>query len=228
MEDSEAAPRAPRSFCANLVLETPGGNLPPVLAVDVQALATDYAERVAAASRLSTSVLLTCAAIGVATGVLQAGAGAISGFVSAGAPILYGLVLGVHVVPGVVAQALLRRPWVALITHFVAALVASAVVPLWIGRYLGTALLIGGLQEAIAALSRYKRWESWRFFVSAVVVGAVIAVAIWFAADVSRFPLWGQIVYVALFIVGPVVWTAAGLAVGGALRRAGVARGSSG
>ena len=175
-------------------------------------------------SRLSTSVLLTCAAIGVAAGVLQAGAGALSGPVSAAVPILYGLVLGVHVLPGVIAQDLLRAPWVALITHLIAALVASAVVPLWIGRYIGTALLIGGLQELIAALGRYKRWEPWRFFLSAVIVGAVIATAIWFAADVSRFPLWGQIVYVALFIVGPVLWTAVGLAIGTALRRAGVPR----
>lgn len=173
---------------------------------------------------MSTSVLLTCAAIGVATGALQAGAGAISGFVSAGVPLLYGLVLGVHVLPGVIAQDVLRRPWVALITHLIAALVASAVVPLWIGRYIGTALLIGGLQELIAAMSRYRRWEPWRFFLSAVIVGAVIAVAIWFAADVSRFPVWGQIVYVALFVLGPVGWTAVGLGVGSALRRAGVAR----
>jgi energy-coupling factor transport system substrate-specific component len=179
---------------------------------------------VPATSRLSTGVLLTCAAIGVATGALQAGAGAISGFVSAGAPILYGLVLGVHVVPGVIAQSLLRRPWVALITHLVAALVASAVVPLWIGRYVGTALLVGLLQEGIAALSRYRRWEPWRFFLSAVIVGVVIAAAIWITADVSRFPLWGQIVYVTLFVVGPVLWTAVGLWVGAALRRAGVAR----
>jgi energy-coupling factor transport system substrate-specific component len=179
---------------------------------------------VARVSRLSTSVLLTCAAIGVATGALQAGAGAISGFVSAGVPLLYGLVLGVHVLPGVIAQDVLRRPWVALITHLIAALVASAVVPLWIGRYIGTALLIGGLQELIAAMSRYRRWESWRFFLSAVIVGAVIAIAIWFAADVSRFPVWGQIVYVALFVLGPVGWTAVGLGVGSALRRAGVAR----
>jgi energy-coupling factor transport system substrate-specific component len=180
---------------------------------------------VAEPTRLSTSVLLTCAAIGVATGVLQAGAGAISGFVSAGAPILYGLVLGVHVLPGVVAQELLRRPWVALITHLIAALVASAVVPLWIGRYIGTALLVGALQELVAATSRYERWEPWRFFLSAVIVGAVIAVAIWFAADVSRFPLWGQIVYVALFLLGPVLWAAVGLAISRALRRAGVPRG---
>ncbi len=188
----------------------------------------DYAEQVAPASRLSTSVLLTCAAIGVATGAISAAAGAVSGPVSVAVPILYGLVLGVHVLPGVIAQELLRRPWVALLTHLIAALVASAVVPLWIGRYVGTALLIGGLQEVVAALGRYRRWESWRFFVSAVVVGVVIAVPIWFAADVSRFPLWGQIVYIALFILGPVLWTAVGLGIGTALRRAGVARNGPG
>lgn len=187
-------------------------------------MAGQYAWQVANSSRLSTSVLLTCAAIGVAAGVLQAGAGAISAPISAAAPILYGLVLGVHVLPGVVAQELLRAPWVALITHLVAALVASAVVPVWIGRYVGTAILIGGLQELIAATSRYRRWEPWRFFLSAIIIGAVIAGAIWFAADISRFPLWGQIVYVALFIVGPVLWTAVGLAIGRALRRAGVPR----
>lgn len=185
-------------------------------------------EQMANRSRLSTSVLLTCAAIGVAAGVLQAGAGALSGPVSAALPILYGLVLGVHVLPGVIAQDLLRAPWVALITHLIAALVASAVVPLWIGRYVGTALLIGGLQEAVAALGRYRRWERWRFFLSSVIVGAIIAIAIWFAADVTRFPLWGQIVYVALFLLGPVLWTAAGLAISAALRRAGVPRRSRG
>lgn len=187
-----------------------------------------YSGRVATRTRISTSVLLTCAAIGVATGALQAGAGALSVPVTVAAPILYGLVLGVHVLPGVVAQELLRRPWVALITHLVAALVASAVVPLWIGRYIGTALLIGGLQELIAAVARYKRWEPWRFFLSAVIVGAVIAIAIWFAADLSEFALWGQVVYLALFVIGPVIWTAVGLAIGRALRRAGIAGRSQG
>jgi energy-coupling factor transport system substrate-specific component len=204
----------------NLTRRLPRGKGPPDFAAEPRG----YAGQVATASRLSTSVLLTCAAIGVATGALSAGAGAISGPVSAAVPLLYGLVLGVHVLPGVIAQELLRRPWVALITHLIAALVASAVVPLWIGRYIGTALLIGALQEGIAALGRYRRWDAWRFFVSAIVVGVVIAVPIWFAADVSRFPLWGQIIYIGLFIVGPVAWTAVGLAIGAALHRAGVAR----
>ena len=133
-----------------------------------------YAGHVSPRSGISTSVLLTCAAIGVATGAVSAGAGAVSGLVSAAVPVLYGLVLGVHVLPGVIAQVLLRMPWVALISHVLAALVASAFVPPWIGRYIGTAILIGGLQELIAAIGRYRHWERWRYFVSAVIVGVVL------------------------------------------------------
>lgn len=175
-------------------------------------------------SPISTSVLLTCAAIGVAAGVLQAAAGVLSGPITVALPIVYGLVLGVHVLPGVIAQELLRAPWVALLTHLIAALVASAVVPLWIGRYVGTALLIGGLQELVAAASKYRRWEPWRFFVSAMIVGIVLAGLIWFTADVSKFEPWARLVYISLFVVGPVAWTAVGLAIGRALRRAGVPR----
>jgi energy-coupling factor transport system permease protein len=175
-------------------------------------------------SRLTTRVLLICAAIGVGTGLLQALAGGVSLGVSSVAPLVYGLVLGVHVLPGVVAQDLLRMPFVAIITHFIAALIASAFGPQWTFRYLGTALLIGGLQEGIAAISRYRRWEPWRFFVSAAVVGVVLAVAIGVTADVDKFVPWARVIYVALFFLGPLVWTAVGLAIVRGLRRAGVAR----
>ena len=197
-----------------------------------------YAGHVSPRSGISTSVLLTCAAIGVATGAVSAGAGAVSGLVSAAVPVLYGLVLGVHVLPGVIAQVLLRMPWVALISHVLAALVASAFVPPWIGRYIGTAILIGGLQELIAAIGRYRHWERWRYFVSAVIVGlvlggyslgaavtdVVLAVPIALVADLGRFAPWAQVVYIAMFIVGPVAWTAVAVAIGEALRRAGVGR----
>lgn len=183
-----------------------------------------YAGRMATPSRLSTRILLICAAIGVGTGLLQALAGGLSLVVAASAPLVYGLVLGVHVLPGVIAQDLLRLPFVAIITHLFAALIASAFGPQWTLRYLGTAVLIGGLQEGIAGISRYRNWAAWRFFVSAAVVGIVLAVAIGIAADVAKFEPWARVVYVALFFLGPLVWTAVGLAIGRGLRRAGVAR----
>jgi energy-coupling factor transport system substrate-specific component len=178
-------------------------------------------------SRLSTSVLLTCAAIGVATGLLGGIAGWVTPVVLATLPILYGFVLGAHVLPGIIAQDLIRLPWVALISHVVAALVASAMAPQWAFRFLGTAILFGGIQELVAALTRYRLWNAWRFFVSAIVIGVLVAIVVAFAAHLSTLAPWAQVVYLALAVLGPVAWTAVGLGIGTALRRAGVARGSS-
>lgn len=179
------------------------------------------------ASGLSTRVLLVCAAIGVGTGLLGGAAGWLTLVVLAGAPWAYGLVLGSHVLPGIVAQQLVRRPWVALITHVLAALVASAMAPQWTFRFLGTALLFGGIQEGVAALTRYRSWAPARFFASAVVIGVVVAAAVWFAADIASLTPVARVAYLVVGVVGPVVWTAVGLAVGASLRRAGVARGLS-
>jgi len=181
-----------------------------------------------AESRLTTSVLLTCAAIGVATGVLGGIAGWLTPVVLATVPILYGIILGAHVLPGIIAQELIRLPWVALISHVVAALVASAMAPQWAPRFIGTAILFGGIQELVAALTRYRVWVAWRFFVSAIAIGGVVAVAVAFAAHLSSLPFWAQITYLVVALLGPVAWTAAGLGVGSGLRRAGVARTSAG
>jgi energy-coupling factor transport system substrate-specific component len=168
-------------------------------------------------------VLLICAAVGVATGVISAGWAALHGIVAVGAIALYGLVLGFHSLPGVIVQEVLRQPWVALITHGIAALVASAIVPPMAGRYLLVALVFGGVQEGVSALTRYRHWEAWRFFVAAAITGILLAIPMWFAFDLARLQPWAQVTFIALFVVGPVAWTAVGLGVGAGLRRAGVA-----
>lgn len=173
---------------------------------------------------LSTRALLVCAAIGVGTGILVGIAGSLSLVVLAAAPFLYGMLLGAHVFPGIVAQEVLRLPLVALTTHLLAALVGSAFAPMWIGRYFGTALLFGLIQEAVAAATRYRAWGPWRFFISAGVIGAIVAVVVFFAADLGKLPLWAQIAYVALSVISPIAWTALALGIGRGLRRAGVAR----
>lgn len=171
---------------------------------------------------LSTRVLLICAAVGVATGLVSAGAGYLSIPVSAAVPVLYGLVLGSHVLPGIVAQSLLRVPGVALIAHLLAALVSSAFAPAWVLRYIGTALLIGLIQEGITAIGRYRYWGTGRFMVSAVIVGVILAVPIGFAVNLDEFEPWARVLYLVMFVVGPVVWTFIGVRIGTALRRAGV------
>lgn len=169
-------------------------------------------------------MLLTTAAIGVATGLLAGVAGWLTPVVLVTAPIIYGVVLGAHVLPGIIAQEVIRLPWVALLAHVFAALVASAMAPQWALRFLGTAILFGGIQELVAALTRYRVWDAWRFFISAFVIGVLVAVVVAFAAHLDTLPLWAQIVYLVISVLGPVAWTAAGLGIGVALRRAGVAR----
>ena len=173
---------------------------------------------------LSTRLLLVCAAIGVATGIIGGVAGLLTPIVLLTAPFAYGLLLGSHVLPGIIAQEVLRRPLVALVTHVIAALVASAFNPAWSLRFIGTALLFGAIQEGVAALTRYRAWGAWRFFISATVIGVVVAVVVFFAAHLGALPLWAQVLYLVISVLGPIVWTAAGLAIGAALRRAGVAQ----
>jgi energy-coupling factor transport system permease protein len=169
-------------------------------------------------------VLLVCAAIGVATGLLSAGWAVLHAVVAAGPAVFaYGLVLGFHALPGVIAQQVLRMPWVALLTHAMAALVAAVIAPAFAGAYLLAAVLFGGVQEGMTALTRYRHWEAWRFAASGAVVGVVLAVPLWFAFHVSSFAVWAQIAFVAGFVLGPVGWSLVGVAIGGALRRAGVA-----
>ncbi|WEG09119.1 ECF transporter S component [Microbacterium horticulturae] len=173
---------------------------------------------------LSTRTLLVCAAIGVATGILGGIAGWITPVVVVTLPMVYGFVLGVHVIPGIIAQEVLRLPWVALLTHVLAALVSSAAAPQWAARFLGTALLFGGIQELVAAVTRYREWRAWRFFVSAVIIGIMVAFVVWMVVDLATFPLWAQISYLVCAVLGPVAWTALGLLVGTKLRQAGIGR----
>lgn len=175
-------------------------------------------------ARIPTRVLLVCAAIGVATGIIGGVAGLLTPVVLATIPFAYGLLLGSHVLPGIIAQEVLRRPLVALISHLVAALVASAFNPAWAGRFFGTALLFGAIQEGVAALTRYRAWGPWRFFISGGVIGVLVAVVVFFAAHLSTLALWAQIAYLILSVLGPVAWTAVALGIGVSLRRAGVAR----
>ena len=91
-------------------------------------------------------------------------------------------------------------------------------------RFLGTALLFGAIQEGVAALTRYRAWGAWRFFISAAVIGVIVAVVVYLAVDLSVRAPWEQVAYLVISVLGPIAWTAVGLGIGSALTRAGVAR----
>jgi energy-coupling factor transport system substrate-specific component len=92
------------------------------------------------------------------------------------------------------------------------------------GRYLVAAAIFGGVQEGVTALGRYRVWTTTRFVIAGVITGVLLAVPMWFAFHVSTLPVWAGIVFVVLFVIGPVIWTLVGLGIGSGLRRAGLAR----
>lgn len=177
----------------------------------------------------STRVLLICAAIGVATGIAAA-FWTIPHAATGSGPliVIYGLVLGFHVLPGVIAQQVLRLPFVALITHLFSTLVSVGFALPFARGYIAAAIVFGGVQEAVSALTRYRQWQPWRFLLAAAITGVLLVVPLWFAFGAGELELWGQVLFVASFVLGPVLWTIVGLGIGTALRKAGVVRGLEG
>jgi hypothetical protein len=43
------------------------------------------------------------------------------------------------------------------------------------------------------------------------VIGVLVAVVVFFAAHLGVMPLWAQILYLAISVLGPIAWTAVGL-----------------
>ena len=177
-------------------------------------------------SLLSTRVLLTCAAIGVAAGLVSAGLAYASFLISATIPLLYGAMIGVYFLPGVIAQSLLRLPLVALITNMLSALVGLAFAPHLAAAFLGTALLIGILQELIFVIFRYRRWDTWLFYVPPVFGGLAFGLLVWTTFDAERFTFATQLIYLSLFFLSPVGFTLIGRGIAAALGRAGVSGGT--
>lgn len=174
--------------------------------------------------RLSTRVLLICAAIGVVTGLVSAVAGWVSAPTIALAPALYGVVLTAHALPGIVAQDVLRQPWVALITHLLAALVAAATTPMFVMSYIAAVVIMGGVQELWALLGRYRNWSAGWQTAGGAVLGAILGLTAGLIVAMNHLPAWGAIFSVLITVAGGIAWALIGLAIGRSLRRAGLVR----
>ena len=110
-----------------------------------------------------------------------------------------------HVLPGVIAQELCAFRWVALITHLIAALVASAVDPA-VDRPLhrNGAADRRDSRKASPPSTRYRVGS--RGASSSRPSSSVSLSPSWSCSPpiCRSFPLWGQIVYVVLSVLGPV------------------------
>lgn len=177
---------------------------------------------------LSTRLLLTCAAIGVAGGMVFGVVGYLHPIVLLTAPVLYGALIGVYFFPGVVAQSLLRRGGVALLTGTIAGLAASAIDPVNLWRHVGVGLLIGALQELPFLLTRYRYWKGWVFALAAIVAGLVMGGSVLLIWGPGYFPPAAEILYIALFVLTPLLVTWLARLVARGVDSTGAARGVQG
>jgi energy-coupling factor transport system substrate-specific component len=173
----------------------------------------------------STRLLLTCAAIGVAGGLVFVISGYLNGIVSATVPLLYGSLVGVYFLPGVVTQSLLRRGGVALLTGVFAGLIAAAFSPQWFLRYFGAGLAIGLLQEVPFLFSRYRYWRAWVFYLAAGGAGLVLGAGVFIGIGAEKFEPWANVAYFGLFVISPILFTWLGRIIANRIDKTGVARG---
>ncbi|WP_054682651.1 ECF transporter S component [Microbacterium sp. No. 7] len=131
---------------------------------------------------MTTRLLLTCAAIGVAGGLANIGNAYLFNMLVVVAPMLLGVAAGLYFLPGVVALAALRRGGVGLLTSVIAGLVQVPFVPTGIIS-VSVFVIIGVLMELPFLLGGYRYWRPWLFFVMALWAAAFYSVYWFFAYD---------------------------------------------
>lgn len=174
--------------------------------------------------RTSTRVLLSCAAIGVVGGIVAGASGYLAAAFAVFGPMLYGLTVGTHFLPSVVALALLKRPGMAVLAGVIAGLVGAAFAPWWIGRYLGTGLLVGVLLELPFLITRYRRWDAWLYYAAAGFAGLVIAAAVFIGLGAEHYAWWAWAIALPLWVLSPVLFTWIGRLIAARLAKAGIAQ----
>ncbi len=173
---------------------------------------------------MTTRLLLSCAAIAVAGGLVAAANAYLFNLLLAAAPMLLGLAAAGYFLPGVLALACFRRGGVGLVTSLIAGLVQAPFVPTGIVS-VSVFVIIGIAIELPFLLTRYRIWRAWLFYVMALWVSAFYS-AYWFVAyDLVRTAVVMQVVLpiVLTLTLLAATWFARFLAV--RLTRTGVFRG---
>ncbi len=171
--------------------------------------------------RVSTAYLLTCAAIGVAGGLLLMGAWALSVTLFAAAPFASIAVAGIWVVPAVIALRLLQRPGAGVLVGLISGL---ALAPVWSITAVATTLYWSFFPELPFLVTRYRRWQTWLHSAGAVVLGLTYPVFAAQSFDLWSMPLITLVAFVALCVLSCVAGTWIGIVIADRLRDAGVAR----
>lgn len=177
--------------------------------------------RGAKGARYSTAVLLTCAALGVAGGLLLAPANWISTILFPGLPFVSVALAGLWLLPSVIALRLLRRPLVGILVGLLAGLVivpfsgygfASVLTNLWWAAF----------TELPFVFVIWRYWGTWMHYLGAIVVGVVYPVLAWASFNLGSMTVGLQVTFFAVTLASCVGATALGILIADRLRRAGV------
>lgn len=171
-------------------------------------------------SRISTAYLLTCAAIGVAGGILLAFGWWVSLALFASVPFASVGIAGIWVLPAVIALRLLQRPFAGLLVGLISGLVLA---PFYTTSAIATTLFWSLFPELPFLAMRYRRWSTWMHYAGAITIGIVYPI---FAA--ASFNLWAMappliVLFVALCAASCAGGTWVGIVIADRLRAAGVA-----
>ncbi|WP_315106818.1 ECF transporter S component [uncultured Microbacterium sp.] len=171
--------------------------------------------------RFPTAILLTCAALGVAGGLLLAPANWVSTMLFPGLSLVSVALAGLWLLPSVVALRLLRKPLVGILVGLLSGLVIVPFSGYGFGS-VATNLWWAAFTELPFLFVMWRYWGTWLHYVGAVVVGVVYPLLTWASFDLGTFTLAVRVLFFVLTIASCVAGTALGILIADRLRRAGV------
>lgn len=183
--------------------------------------AGSHAPRGRSRFRFPTAILLTCAALGVAGGLLLAPANWVSTILFPGLPFVSVALAGLWLLPSVIALRLLRRPLVGLLVGLLAGLVIVPFSGYGFGS-VATNLWWAAFTELPFLFVLWRYWGTWMHYVGAVVVGVVYPLLAWASFNLESMSIGVRLAFFAITLASCVGATALGILIADRLRRAGV------
>lgn len=170
---------------------------------------------------ISTRLLMTCAAIGVAGGIVSIPMVWATVAVYT-IPLAHAPIIGLWAVTPVIAMTLLRRPGVGLLTALILGIVNMLNPIGWF--FVGAMALTGVLVEVPFAVTRYRLWHPALFYIGAVLGAGAHGVGLFMASGLINYAPGFQAAVVAVAVASSLCCCWAGRWVASRLRQAGVAQ----
>ena len=174
--------------------------------------------------RSPTTLLLVCAALGVAGGALLAPANWLSTVLLAiGQPPLAVSIVGLWILPSVIALRLLRRPLVGILVGVISGLV---IVPF--SGY-GFMSVVTNVSWALFAelpflVVLWRHWRTWQHYAGALLLGVTYPLFAWAFFDLGTTAPWVQVAVFVSTLASCLLATALGILIADRLRETGVGR----